>query len=117
MKQVWENRATWSRTASTTAGAAWPTLTTAMPAPRSISELPSTSTRMAPDASLDVHGQDRAHPGGHRGRPAPRQRLRFRARELGDQVPLLFDEGRHHADSSGRSRRSLTAPSRRRPGR
>ena len=46
MKQVWENLATWSRTASTTAGAAWPTLTTAMPAPRSISELPSTSTRI-----------------------------------------------------------------------
>ena len=51
MKQVWENRATWSVTASTTPGAAWPTLTTAMPAPRSISEFPSTSTTMAPDAS------------------------------------------------------------------
>jgi hypothetical protein len=51
MKQVWENRPTWACTASTTRGAAWPTLTTAMPAPRSISELPSTSTTMAPEAS------------------------------------------------------------------
>jgi hypothetical protein len=51
MKQVWEKRAACCWTASTTAGAAWPTLTTAMPAPRSMRELPSTSTTMAPDAS------------------------------------------------------------------
>ena len=51
MKQVWVNRPTWDRTASTTRGAAWPTLTTAMPDPRSMRELPSTSTRTAPDAS------------------------------------------------------------------
>src|SRR4051812_15819011 len=50
MKQVWVNAATCSRTASTTAGAALPTLTTAMPEPRSISELPSTSTSTPPPA-------------------------------------------------------------------
>ncbi len=34
MKQVWAKRPTWPATASTTAGAAWPTLTTAMPGPQ-----------------------------------------------------------------------------------
>ena len=52
MKQVWANLAIWSRTASTTAGAACPTLTTAIPDPRSINELPSTSTRIAPGDSM-----------------------------------------------------------------
>src|SRR4051794_2817443 len=50
MKQVWVNAATCSVTASTTAGAALPTLTTAIPDPRSISELPSTSTSTPPPA-------------------------------------------------------------------
>src|SRR5690349_8269969 len=50
MKQVWVNAATWLETASTTLGAALPTLVTAMPEPRSISELPSTSTRTPPPA-------------------------------------------------------------------
>src|ERR671928_64882 len=50
MKQVWVNAATCSCTAATTRGAALPTLTTAIPAPRSISELPSTSTSTPPPA-------------------------------------------------------------------
>jgi hypothetical protein len=50
MKQVCVNAATCSCTAWTTAGAALPTLTTAMPEPRSISELPSTSTITPPPA-------------------------------------------------------------------
>src|SRR3954469_4048060 len=50
MKQVWVNAATCSVTASTTAGAALPTFTTAMPEPRSMSELPSTSTIKPPPA-------------------------------------------------------------------
>src|SRR3954452_9632224 len=50
MKQVCVKAATCSRTASTNAGAALPTLTTAMPEPRSISELPSTSTSTPPAA-------------------------------------------------------------------
>src|SRR3954471_19754247 len=50
MKQVWVNAATCSRTAVTTRGAALPTLTTAIPAPRSMKELPSTSTITPPPA-------------------------------------------------------------------
>src|SRR3954467_15041219 len=50
MKQVWVKAATCSCTASTTAGAALPTLTTAIPEPRSMSELPSTSTSTPPPA-------------------------------------------------------------------
>ncbi len=50
MKQVWVNRSTCSVTAATTSGAALPTLVTAMPEPRSTSELPSTSCRIPPPA-------------------------------------------------------------------
>ncbi len=50
MKQVWVKAATCSCTRRTTASAELPTLTTAMPAPRSISELPSTSTSTPPPA-------------------------------------------------------------------
>ena len=51
MKQVWVNAATCSRTASTTAGALLPTVVTAMPEPRSMNELPSTSTTTPPPAA------------------------------------------------------------------
>ena len=50
MKQVWLNRVAWRATASTTSGTAWPTDATAIPEPRSMSWLPSTSTRIAPSA-------------------------------------------------------------------
>src|SRR5687768_8106484 len=50
MKQVWVNAATCCWTASTTAGAALPTLVTAIPEPRSMNELPSTSTSTPPPA-------------------------------------------------------------------
>src|SRR6478735_4541231 len=50
MKHVCVNAATCSCTRATTASAALPTLTTAMPAPRSMSELPSTSTSTPPPA-------------------------------------------------------------------
>ena len=50
MKQVWVKRATCSCTRATTASAALPTVTTAMPEPKSISELPSTSTTTPPPA-------------------------------------------------------------------
>ncbi len=49
MKQVWANRSTCSRTAATTRGWAWPTPVTAMPDPRSIRVLPSTSVSSAPE--------------------------------------------------------------------
>jgi hypothetical protein len=50
MKQVWVKAATCAWTAATTSGAAWPTLVTAMPEPRSMKELPSTSTTTPPAA-------------------------------------------------------------------
>ena len=50
MKQVWVKSATCARTASTTRGAALPIVVTAMPEPRSISRLPSTSSTMPPPA-------------------------------------------------------------------
>src|SRR5690606_28042901 len=50
MKQVWVNRSTCARTASTTFGAALPTLVTAMPEPKSIHSRPSTSVKVPPDA-------------------------------------------------------------------
>ena len=45
------NAATWSVTLRTTAGAAFPTETTAIPEPRSISELPSASMMTPPPAA------------------------------------------------------------------
>ena len=56
MKQVWVNFATCSRTASTTAGALLPTVVTAMPEPRSMNELPSTSTTTPPPAPAAYTG-------------------------------------------------------------
>lgn len=50
MKQVCVNASTWSRTASTTRVALLPTVVTAIPDPRSMSELPSTSTTTPPPA-------------------------------------------------------------------
>ena len=51
MKQVCVNARTCSTTRSTTCGAALPTLATAMPEARSISELPSASTITPPPAA------------------------------------------------------------------
>ena len=51
MKQVWVNRSTCSWTAATTWGAALPTVVTAIPEPKSINELPSTSTTTPPPAA------------------------------------------------------------------
>src|SRR4051794_41851422 len=51
MKQVCVNARTCSLTRSTTAGAALPTLATAMPDARSIRELPSASTSTPPPAA------------------------------------------------------------------
>ena len=50
MKQVWVKSATCACTRSTTRGAALPTVVTAIPEPKSISWLPSASTRMPPPA-------------------------------------------------------------------
>jgi hypothetical protein len=51
MKHVCVNEVTCSLTRRTTSGALFPTLTTAMPLDRSISELPSTSTITPPPAA------------------------------------------------------------------
>src|SRR3954470_22432189 len=56
MKQVWVYVATWSCTACTTFGALLPTLVTAIPLDRSISELPSTSTTTPPPAAATYTG-------------------------------------------------------------
>ena len=50
MKQVWVNAATCCCTASTTRGEELPIVVTAMPEPRSISRLPSTSSMIPPKA-------------------------------------------------------------------
>src|SRR5215475_9295292 len=52
MKQVWVNLAACSRTRSATRGALLPTETTAMPEPKSMSELPSASTSTPPPAAV-----------------------------------------------------------------
>ena len=51
MKQVWVNWATCACTAATTFGCALPSVVTAMPEPRSMSELPSASTTTPPPAA------------------------------------------------------------------
>jgi hypothetical protein len=50
MKQVWVKSATCARTASTTRGDALPIVVTAIPEPRSMRRLPSTSSTMPPPA-------------------------------------------------------------------
>ena len=59
---VWVNRSSCARTASTTAGAELPTFSTARPAPRSISWLPSTSWMIAPEAAWVKIGAVEAMP-------------------------------------------------------
>jgi len=51
VKHVCVKRCTCSMTAAVTCGSALPTLVTAMPEPRSMSELPSTSTMTPPPAA------------------------------------------------------------------
>ena len=50
MKQVWVKLAACSATAETTRGDELPIVVTAMPEPRSMSRLPSTSSTMPPNA-------------------------------------------------------------------
>ena len=57
MKQVWVKSATCSRTASTTRGAALPMVVTAIPEPRSMKRLPSTSSMMPPAARAAKTGR------------------------------------------------------------
>jgi hypothetical protein len=52
MKHVWVNAASCSDAWRTTFASAWPTEVTAMPEPKSMSWLPSTSARTAPEARV-----------------------------------------------------------------
>ncbi|CQD25250.1 hypothetical protein BN970_07048 [Mycolicibacterium conceptionense] len=56
MKQVWVKSAAWAATASTTRGDELPIVVTAMPEPRSMSRLPSTSSTMPPPARAAYTG-------------------------------------------------------------
>ena len=87
------NAATWSVTRRTTAGAALPTEITAMPEPKSISELPSTSTMHAAPGRLDEDRQHRADAVGDRGLLAGQQLLRPRSGDGGDEAALLGEGG------------------------
>ena len=100
MKQVWVKAATCSCTPRTTDGAALPTETTAMPEPRSISELPSASTMTPPPAAVDEDRQRGADAVGDGGLLAGQQLGRARAGDLGDEAAFLR-EGRAAGDGLG----------------
>ncbi len=89
MKQVWVNRSTCSCTAATTWGAALPTVVTAIPEPKSISELPSASTTTPPPAATANTGIVTDTAVRHRGLPPRRPLPRDRPGDLGDEPPLL----------------------------
>ena len=98
------NAATCSRTASTTRGALLPTVVTAMPEPRSISELPSTSTTTPPPARRGEDRHRRPDARGDGGRLALHQLAGPRSGDIGHQQAVLLDgrrskDGRSHAVS------------------
>ena len=93
MKQVWVKSRELLRTRSTTLGAALPTLVTAMPEPKSISELPSTSSMTPPPARVTKTGSVVPTPGRHGGLLAREQLLRLRAGDRGDDAALLRKRG------------------------
>ena len=80
---MWTKFAACFAIASTTAGCAWPTFTTAMPAPRSISRLPSTSSTMPPCARWTKIGRVVPTPAG-----TARVRRSHSARERGPGISV-----------------------------
>jgi hypothetical protein len=90
------NRAVCSATAATTAGAALPTEVTAMPEPKSISELPSTSTSTPPPARSTKTGSAVPTPGG----TAAVRRAISPLRDVG-AGPVGTGEGLHHGAPLG----------------
>ena len=97
MKQVWVNWLTCSVTRSTTRSALLPTVVTAMPELKSMSEFPSTSTMTPPPAAVD---EDRKHvreAPGDAPLPTFQQLTRLRAGNLRDQ-PAMLAEGRTAMD-------------------
>src|ERR1700677_3072466 len=83
MKQVWVNRLTCSATRAATRGAALPTETTAIPAPKSIRELPPASTMTPPPASVTNTGSIVLTP-----RATVRARLAISSREAGPGISV-----------------------------
>ena len=77
------NRAACSATRAATRGAALPTETTAIPAPKSIRELPSASTMTPPPASVTNTGSTVLTP-----RATARSRLASRSRETGPGISV-----------------------------
>ena len=74
MKQVWVNWADLrADPVAPPAARRCPTETTAMPEPKSISELPSASTSTPPPAAVDEYGQHVADAAGHGALPALQQ--------------------------------------------
>lgn len=61
---MWVNRASCSAARSTTRGAAFPTVVTAIPLPKSMNELPSTSTTTPPPAWVTNTGSEDPTPAG-----------------------------------------------------
>ena len=87
------NLAACSATRAATRGAALPTETTAIPDPKSISELPSASTITPPPASVTNTGSDVADPAGHRALAPGQQLARDGSGDLGNKVPALQKAG------------------------
>src|SRR5215467_3297595 len=83
MKQVWVNLAVCSRTRSVTRGALLPTETTAMPEPKSMSELPSASTSTPPPAAVMNTGRMLLTP-----RATARSRRASSSREAGPGISV-----------------------------
>lgn len=91
MKQVWVNRSACAFTRAATRGFALPTPVTAMPDPKSISELPSASTTTPPPASVTYTGRTLPTPGGT---AAVRRRCSSRERGPGISVTTRRTCGR-----------------------
>ena len=77
------NLAAWSATRAATRGAALPTETTAIPAPKSMRELPSASTITPPPASVTNTGSMVLTP-----RATARSRRARRSREAGPGISV-----------------------------
>jgi len=86
MKQVWVKSATWARTASTTLGAELPMVVTAIPEPKSMSRLPSTSSTIPPAARAANTGTVMPTPADNRRSAAFGQLERCRTGDFGDEV-------------------------------
>ena len=103
-EHVCVSRSSCRTAASTTSGAEWPTFRTAIPVAKSISRLPSTSSTIAPEACAATIALHRRERGRHGCRAPGDPLLGPRPRDLGEDLPLLWDV--HGASSCGVS----TAP-------